>query len=71
MDHRALGNARRTAHEVFDVLWQNEGMGRSQAYAMLALVMGMTREDCHMSLMDQATAERVPAAVENIRRRRY
>ncbi|ORE90235.1 hypothetical protein ATO13_23406 [Stappia sp. 22II-S9-Z10] len=59
--------ARRRAHAAFDVLWQVHGLTRSEAYRRLAAALGIQATVCHMKLMDKATAQQVPAAVESIR----
>jgi hypothetical protein len=61
--------ARQYAHRVFDGLWQKEGVSRSKAYALLAEELGLTRDECHMKLMDKETAQRVPAATHAIWKR--
>ena len=61
--------ARQYAHKVFDSLWQSGLVGRSRAYALLAAELGLTRDECHMKLMDRETAERVPGAVHDISKR--
>ena len=61
--------ARSYAHKVFDSLWQSGLVGRSHAYALLAEELGIPPDQCHMKLMDRATAERVPAAAHAIGKR--
>lgn len=63
----ATHEARRVAHAAFDQLWKTGFMQRGMAYAMLAHRMGVTKEDCHMKLMNEATALRVPVIVARIR----
>lgn len=61
--------ARRTAHEVFDTLWKGPTakFSRSGAYKWLRNELRLTEAQCHMKVMDAATAKRVPLAVERIR----
>lgn len=59
--------ARNAAHAAFDALWKGGLISRGQAYSRLGEMLGLTKEQCHMKLMDEATALRVPAAVERIR----
>lgn len=59
--------ARKYAHEVFDPIWKYGGIYRSDAYVLLAEEMNLPEKDCHMSLMDEETASKVPAAVERIK----
>lgn len=59
--------ARRAAHAAFDPVWQEKLTSRSNAYKRLAAELGMTREECHISLMNEEQAKRVPPAVERIR----
>jgi hypothetical protein len=61
--------ARQYAHRVFDSLWQSGLVGRSRAYALLAQELGLTPEQCHMKIMDKATARRVPTAAHEIGKR--
>lgn len=58
--------ARRAAHAAFDTLWKLHGFTRGEAYKHLASEMGLTRDQCHMKVMDEFTARRVPAAVQRI-----
>jgi len=58
--------ARRAAHAVFDMLWKIHGFSRGEAYKLLAAEMGMTREQCHIKLMDKHVAREVPAAVYRV-----
>lgn len=51
------------AHAAFDPLWKSGRMKRGTAYARLADVMGMTRQDCHISLMTADQAKEVARAV--------
>jgi hypothetical protein len=41
-------------------------MSRSEAYRQLAAQMKMKHKDCHIKLMDERTARRVPIAVWHI-----
>ena len=63
--------ARKAAHAAFDTLWKLHGFTRGEAYKLLAAEMGMTREQCHMKIMDKHTAWAVPDFVEMIARRQY
>lgn len=47
-----LRMAKRTAHLVFDPLWQSGLMTRVQAYAWLAARMGMPIDDMHIGNLD-------------------
>lgn len=69
---QATHDARQAAHDAFDALWTgpNKVMSRGGAYAELQLELGISAEDCHMSLMPAETAALVPAAVERIRTRK-
>lgn len=55
----ATHEARRAAHAAFDRLWKGGPLERGEAYRRLAEALGLTREECHMKLMDEATARRV------------
>ena len=58
---RQTHEARRAAHEAFDPIWKEGWMRRNDAYKMLARELNMTRDECHMKLMSEAQAKRVPA----------
>lgn len=60
--------ARQAAHAAFDKLWKVEGYSRSRCYRALSDVLGLPGEDCHMASMTAEVAERVPGAVERVRR---
>ncbi len=57
------------AHAAFDPLWKakqrKEGISASKArgagYLWLANTLGIERKDCHIGMMDRATAQRVVA----------
>lgn len=52
--------ARMIAHRAFDPIWEERVlMTRSEAYEWLAEKLGLDREHCHMSRMDEETALRV------------
>lgn len=61
--------ARSAAHEAFDALWQGPTQitSRAHAYFCLRQELQLLAKDCHMSVMDAATARRVPEAVARIR----
>lgn len=59
--------ARGRAHAAFDPLWRKGGMSRAAAYRALSRELGLTKDECHMKLMDKSTASRVPDACESIR----
>lgn len=58
--------ARIAAHAAFDELWKSKTISRSKAYKMLAQEMGISKTDCHISLMTRELAEQVPRAVSMI-----
>lgn len=68
---RETHEARKLAHEVFDALWKDHTAitTRRGAYRCLRQELGLTADECHMAIMDAATAQRVPAAVLTIRER--
>jgi hypothetical protein len=63
----ATQKARRAAHAAFDELWERKivkddisrGAARKAAYTWLASELGIDVKDCHIGMMDKATAERV------------
>lgn len=58
--------ARRKAHEAFDPIWKNGHLKRGEAYERLSKILGISRKECHMKLMDRVVAEKVPDAVKVI-----
>lgn len=58
--------ARSAAHAAFDPLWKTGKMGRRQAYAWLAAVLGIPEKECHIGMM---TAERAGLVVAALRAR--
>lgn len=64
---QATANARKAAHKAFDPLWRDEWMTRKEAYSFLSKVIGVAREDCHISWFDVTTCEKVVAAVPAVR----
>lgn len=65
----ATMDARRKAHAAFDPIWQHKLISRGRAYKELAKELNMSRRDCHISLMNEQDALRVPAAAKKIRER--
>lgn len=59
--------ARSAAHAAFDPVWQSGKMTRREAYEALAAALSIPRTDCHMKLMDEETALRVPAIAQELR----
>ena len=66
---RETHQARQYAHRVFDGVWQSGLCSRTHAYRLLAKELGIDPADCHMKLMDKATARRVPFAAHDIAKR--
>lgn len=71
---KATHSARIRAHNAFDPLWKRTGqpqpqpiMTRSEAYAELARVLHMQREDCHFGQMSLKHLILVPEAVKLVR----
>ena len=60
-------DARKRAHAIFDEVWKSKLASRSFAYKLLAELLELHPNDCHMALMDARTAERVPWAVTQIK----
>lgn len=58
--------ARNEAHKAFDNLWKSGATSRGNSYRLLREALGISKEQCHMKLMDAATAKRVPVAVAQI-----
>lgn len=61
--------ARKLAHAVFDPIWQDGHMTRTEAYRELRRVMRLPEKMCHMARMSKDEARRVPDAVNKIRAR--
>lgn len=61
--------ARSAAHRAFDPLWLDGNMQREEAYAVLATVLRIPYEDCHIGLFDVATCQRVIAWARQARAR--
>jgi len=52
-----LSFARNAGHRVFDCLWEEEHLTRSEAYAWLAEQMGLPIAECHFSKFDVGMCE--------------
>jgi hypothetical protein len=76
---KPMRQARRAAHAVFDVLWDDlrlaypdipqpgphlRSIARKRAYAWLAFQLGIAIEDTHIAMFDQAQCQRVVQIVE-------
>jgi hypothetical protein len=52
-------DSRSRAHDAFDPLWRTGKMSRNAAYRWLANELGLSREECHISLFDKDMCQRV------------
>lgn len=68
LETQATHNARKRAHAAFDPLWRDGPLSRGHAYRLLSETLDVDAEDCHISLMSEEDALRVPPAVEEIRK---
>lgn len=67
--------ARRAAHAAFDPLWKRKAEldmiayseARGAAYRWLGEQLGLAAEDCHIGMMDEATARRAVQAITDAR----
>lgn len=50
--NKELRELKMKVHSLFDKLWMNRGMKRSEAYALLAGLMGLKKRKCHIALFD-------------------
>jgi hypothetical protein len=57
--HKRLLKLRRKAHLLFDKQWKSGTKSRSRAYKTLAYLMGIPRQECHLSMMREAQLMRV------------
>lgn len=55
--------ARSLAHATFDPIWKSGKLSRGEAYRRLALAMGMTSTECHISVMSEDQTTRVVEVV--------
>ena len=63
---RDTHEARKAAHAAFDPIWQKGILSRGVAYAKLQKALGLSEPECHMKVMNAATAKRVPEAARQI-----
>jgi len=56
---RATHEARRRAHESFDRIWVGSHLSRTKAYRGLSEHLEMAPRDCHISLFDVDTCQKV------------
>lgn len=61
--------ARQAAHAALDPVWRQGTLKRNGAYRRLARELGLNPAECHIGMMNETTARRVPAAVERILKR--
>lgn len=54
-----LRRLRRDAHVLFDRMWKGGAMSRSQAYRRLEKLMGVGRDEAHISWMDEEECRRL------------
>lgn len=63
--NKALRSAKIRAHAAFDPIWKSGEMSRADAYAWLAGAIGMSRQNCHIGMMDEDACRAVVAACKN------
>ncbi|QOR55244.1 MAG: hypothetical protein SHS37scaffold220_13 [Phage 67_12] len=59
-----LRTAKARAHAAFDPLWKSRAMKRRDAYAWLAGQLGISRDNCHIGMMDLDACRAVVAAIQ-------
>jgi ssDNA-binding Zn-finger/Zn-ribbon topoisomerase 1 len=59
--NKELRDLRVRAHNVFDRVWRQGGLTRSQAYKLLREKMGMTEDEAHIAKMNAEQCKRVLA----------
>jgi hypothetical protein len=76
-DNRPLGTLadmetrkwRLQAHNFFDILWEHNHVGRTEAYRWLADEMNMTKDECHMGMMDAEQCKEVVRCIPAIKKK--
>lgn len=58
--------ARKLAHAVFDPIWQDGHMTRTEAYRELRRVMRISEKSCHMAKMSKEMARKAIIAAQTI-----
>lgn len=53
-----LRSAKSAAHRMFDAIWKNSHMSRSDAYSWLSRKLGIAGSDTHIGMFDVAQCER-------------
>lgn len=61
-----LRKAKQAAHSVFDPLWKSGTIPRAKAYKWLADTLGISRDNCHIGMMDVDGCKAVVAAVAGL-----
>jgi ssDNA-binding Zn-finger/Zn-ribbon topoisomerase 1 len=56
--------ARIRAHAAFDQLWKEGGMKRTEAYRWMQATLGLSAREAHISMLDEATCERLMVAIK-------
>jgi hypothetical protein len=56
------------AHNAFDPIWQSRQRSRKSAYRLLAEKLGISKDECHMSLLSDEQLARVPAICAELKR---
>jgi len=58
--------ARRSAHSIFDELWEPSIFSRIQASRKLREKLGLTEKECHMASMEYNNHVKIPVVVREI-----
>lgn len=59
-----LRRAKQAAHAAFDPIWKSGEMSRASAYKWLSVAIGISRQNCHIGMMDVDACNAVVEAVK-------
>ena len=67
MADRKLRLKRVKAHKAFDWAWESKRLTRTEAYELLADVLGVSRDDAHIGMLDLEDCQKVIDAFNSFR----
>ena len=64
--NKKLRKLRSRCHELFDPMWKDCSMSRTEAYEWLRNILGLSKKVCHIAKFDETICERMIRLLEEV-----